>query len=109
MLDLPRVADPETVGQLDLLERVADEPLLGVLGPGPGELVLVEDAELHVRVRGLPGVTLLWAARDRQGMDDVAWTTLLTQAPGCATNVAAPTARLSVSAIADLLPTVTAE
>ena len=64
VLHLPRVADAEAVGQLDLLERIADETLLGALGPGPRELVLVEDAEVHARASA---ATLLCAARDGQG------------------------------------------
>ena len=49
MLDLPRVVDPEPVGELDLLEGVVDQALLVVGLPGPRQLVLVEDAELHGR------------------------------------------------------------
>src|SRR5262249_25579854 len=49
VLDLPGEVDPEPVGQLHLRERLADKPRLAVLLPGPGELVLVEDAELHGR------------------------------------------------------------
>ena len=49
MLDLPRVVDPEPVGELDLLEGVVDQALLVVGLPGPRQLVLVEDAELHDR------------------------------------------------------------
>ena len=47
VLDLPRVLDADAVGVLDLLERVLDQPVLGVLLPRPRQLVLVEDAELH--------------------------------------------------------------
>src|SRR6266403_704841 len=49
VLDLPGVVDPEPVGQLHLRERLVDEAHLAVLLPGSGELVLVEDAELHGR------------------------------------------------------------
>ena len=35
VLDLPHVLDAELVGELDLLERVLDEALLGVVVPGP--------------------------------------------------------------------------
>jgi hypothetical protein len=49
VLHLPRVLDPEAVGQLDLLERVLDEAELAVGSPGARQLVLVEDAELHGR------------------------------------------------------------
>ena len=38
---------PDAVGELDLLERVAHEPLLAVVAPRAGELVLVEDPEAH--------------------------------------------------------------
>ena len=48
VLDLPDVVDADPVGELDLLERVVQQPLLGVLGPGPRQLVLVEDAESHL-------------------------------------------------------------
>ena len=47
VLDLPHVLDAELVGELDLVERVLDELVLASLVPGPAELVLVEDAELH--------------------------------------------------------------
>jgi hypothetical protein len=48
MLDLPDVVDPRLVGQLDLLERFAEQPVLGVGAPRSGQLVLIEDAEPHV-------------------------------------------------------------
>ncbi len=44
-----RYCTPEPVGQLDLLEGVGDQLLLAVVAPGAGQLVLVEDAELHGR------------------------------------------------------------
>src|SRR6266568_2608467 len=47
MLDFPRVVDADAVGILDLLERVPDQPVLRVGVPRSGQLVLVEDAELH--------------------------------------------------------------
>ncbi len=53
VLDLPDVVDPESVGELDLLERVGDQLELAPLAPGPGQLMLVEDAELHVSLRWL--------------------------------------------------------
>ena len=49
VLDLPRVVDAERVGVLDLVERVLDQPVLGVVGPGPRELVLVEDRRTSSR------------------------------------------------------------
>ena len=42
-----RYCDPEAVGQLDLVQGVGDQLLLAGVAPGPGQLVLVEDAELH--------------------------------------------------------------
>ena len=47
MLDLPHVVEAELVGQLDLLQRVLQEPVLGALGPRAGQLELVEDPESH--------------------------------------------------------------
>jgi hypothetical protein len=37
----------ETVGELDLSERLLQEAVLGARVPGPGELVLVEQREAH--------------------------------------------------------------
>src|SRR5690606_18357688 len=48
VLDLPDVVEAELVRELDLLERVLEQPVLAVLVPRPWELVLVEDPELHV-------------------------------------------------------------
>ena len=59
VLDLPDVVEAEPVGELDLLERVrrAGGAPASVL-PGPGQLVLVEDAEPHARiVTGLAGAS----------------------------------------------------
>src|SRR5580698_2375791 len=47
VLHLPDDVEPEPVGQLDLLECVLQEPVLVVLRPRTGQLVFVEDAELH--------------------------------------------------------------
>ncbi len=47
VLDLPRVVEPELVGELDLVERVLHELELGLLLPRSWELQLVEDAELQ--------------------------------------------------------------
>src|SRR4029453_3032309 len=47
VLDLPHDVEAQAVGQLDLLEGVLDERQLAAVVPGAGELVLVEDAELH--------------------------------------------------------------
>jgi hypothetical protein len=49
VLDLPGVVVAEAVGQLDLHERVLEEPVLAARFPRAGELVLVEDPELHGR------------------------------------------------------------
>ena len=47
VLDLPRGVEADAVGELDLLEGVLDEPLLAVVAPRAGDLVLVEDPEAH--------------------------------------------------------------
>src|SRR4051812_30673969 len=47
VLDLPHVVDAERIRELDLLERVLDQLVLGTFVPGTGKLVLVEDPELH--------------------------------------------------------------
>ena len=47
MLDLPGVVVPEPVGELDLLERVLQQLVLVVLPPRAGQLMLIEDPELH--------------------------------------------------------------
>ncbi len=47
VLDFPDVLEPELVGELDLVECVLEQLILGVSVPGARELVLVEDAELH--------------------------------------------------------------
>ena len=47
VLDLPRRVQAHAVGELDLLEGLLDEPLLAVVAPRAGDLVLVEDPEAH--------------------------------------------------------------
>ena len=47
VLDLPHVVEAEAVGELDLVERVLQQLVLVVGPPRSGQLVLVEDAELH--------------------------------------------------------------
>ncbi len=47
VLDLPHRVEPESVRELDLLERLLDDAVLRVRVPRSRELVLVEDAELH--------------------------------------------------------------
>ena len=67
VLDLPDVVDAQAVRQLDLVERVGDQLLLGPAVPRAGELVLVEDPEAHRRhdiVVGGTGVAARIAALD---------------------------------------------
>src|SRR6186713_2052794 len=47
VLDLPHVVEAERVGERALLERIAEQLVLGVVSPWPGQLMLVEEAELH--------------------------------------------------------------
>src|SRR2546422_7992431 len=47
VFDLPHVVDAETVGQLDLFERVLQQPVLVVHRPRARQLVFVEDPEPH--------------------------------------------------------------
>jgi hypothetical protein len=47
VLDLPGEVDPEPVGQLHLVEGLVEDLLLRPVAPGAGDLVLVEDPELH--------------------------------------------------------------
>ena len=47
VLDLPQVVDPEPVGELHLVERVAQELALVELAIHAGQLMLIEDAEPH--------------------------------------------------------------
>ena len=49
VLDFPGVVDAEPIGQLDLGQRILEELLLAALDPRARQLMLVEDAELHVR------------------------------------------------------------
>src|SRR5262249_57540347 len=58
MLDLPGEIDAEPVRELDLVEGLLEETVLAAAPPGSRDLVLVEDAELHVVVlRRDPGFT----------------------------------------------------
>ncbi len=59
VLDLPCVIDPEPVGELDLFQRVVEQPVLGTVVPRPRQLVFVEDSELHgpLPVDGAPDGT----------------------------------------------------
>jgi hypothetical protein len=65
MLDLPHHVEAQPIGQLHLVEGLLDEPLLGVLLPGTGELVLVEDAELHAPNCKLTGIHFQRATASR--------------------------------------------
>src|SRR4051794_30774871 len=47
VLDLPGMVVAQPVGEFDLLQRVLVEPVLVVLFPGPRQLQLIEDPELH--------------------------------------------------------------
>jgi hypothetical protein len=47
VLHFPGVVEPEPVRELTLSERVLQELVLGIVRPRPGQLVLVEDSELH--------------------------------------------------------------
>jgi len=47
VLDLPGVLDAGALGDLDLLQRVAEQIVLAVGAPGAGQLVLEEDPEPH--------------------------------------------------------------
>ena len=55
VLDLPHVVDAQPVRELDLLERVLEQPVLGVVVPRAGQLVLVEDAELYLGGKWIGG------------------------------------------------------
>src|SRR5262249_60878848 len=56
--DLAGLVDAEPVGELALVEGLLEEAVLAAAPPGSRDLVLVEDAELHVVVlRRGPGVT----------------------------------------------------
>jgi len=48
VLHLPGMVEAQPVGQLDLRERILEQALLVALAPGPRQLVLVEDSELHL-------------------------------------------------------------
>ena len=47
VLDLPGVVVAELVGELDLVERLLEQHVLGVVVPRPRQLQLVEDSEFH--------------------------------------------------------------
>ena len=47
VLHLPGVFDAQAVRQLDLLQRLLEQPVLALLDPWPRQLMFVENAELH--------------------------------------------------------------
>jgi hypothetical protein len=47
VLHLPDVVETDPVRNLDLVECVLQQPMLGALGPWSRQLVFVEDPELH--------------------------------------------------------------
>src|SRR5678815_5938104 len=47
MLGGPDVIEPAAVGQLDLIERVLEQRVLGFPGPRPGKLMFVKPAKFH--------------------------------------------------------------
>ena len=51
MLHQPRAVETEAVGQLDLLQRLAEHPLLVAVGPRTRHLMLEEQPELHRAAR----------------------------------------------------------
>src|SRR5712692_5874126 len=61
VLYLPDIVDSRLVRQFDLLKRIGQQLVLVVGSPGPGQLMLVEDAEPHVSL--LAGLHLRRAGR----------------------------------------------
>jgi len=53
VLHLPGVIDPQAVRQLDLFQRLLEQPVFAPLAPGPGQLMFVKYAELHEWFSGL--------------------------------------------------------
>ena len=47
VLDLPDVVDAETVGQLDLRQRILEQAVLGARRPRARQLVFVQKSEAH--------------------------------------------------------------
>ncbi len=66
VLHLPRVIDPQLVGELHLTEGVLEELLLSAVVPGTGQLVLVEDAELHADSSAGRGASSLTRSKSRR-------------------------------------------
>jgi hypothetical protein len=63
MLHFPHEVDAHAVGDLDLFERVLQQPVLAVLLPRTWQLVLVEDAELHLRLQRDPVAGVMGSIR----------------------------------------------
>jgi hypothetical protein len=59
MLDQPRAFEAEPVGQLDLVERLAEDPLFVAVGPRTRHLMLEEQPELHRAPRRRRCATLM--------------------------------------------------
>ena len=47
MLVFPHIVKTEPIGKLHLLQRLFQQPVLGVLTPGPGQLVFVQQTKFH--------------------------------------------------------------
>ena len=62
VLDRPGEVETNAVGDLDLLERIGDQLLLGVGAPRSRQLVLVEDPEAHCRDHIQASARRYWAA-----------------------------------------------
>ena len=71
VLDLPGVVVSELVRELDLGERVLEQIVFSVRGPGSGKLMLVEDSELHggLLVSGIHGWNILPRIRTPVGVE----------------------------------------
>ena len=54
VFDLPGVVEAEPVGEFDLVECLVEQAILVVVAPRLGELVLVEDPELHAHQQTTP-------------------------------------------------------
>src|SRR5260370_5440192 len=51
VLDFPGVVDAEFICEFDLIERLLEQAVLGLVIPRPRQLMLVENAEFHGRSR----------------------------------------------------------
>src|SRR5262249_22192401 len=66
MFDLPGEVDAESIGQRPLVERVLKQLQLAAVVPGAWQLVLIEDAELHVSSPFFSGCTRVRRACGRE-------------------------------------------